>query len=441
MDTLPRPRPRPSRAVAAGRLVAPALAAAVALSALLSSVAAWVAAGRLVAAPPMPQRQTVTLSPSPLPRAVRLAGPSAAAPGRWGLAWPGGYMQVGHPVLVHADGSVSRRVTLRFGRLPPADAAVLASVDRVAFPADPELARRQFPALAVHQVDSPNGPLPLWQLPAGSPQAVPEVIGAHGRGVSPAELLRLAESCARVGAQLWSVSYRHDPGSRLDDRSRMSLGSGEAQDLWRQVGEIAARTGCRSVVLAGVSLGGAAVANLLVRYSVAGADGRLLLPVPQVPADPLSPEPLVPDWSRPALEVAGVLLEAPALHWPRIVAEVASSLRLPRALAAPTLLAARLRVQLDPVALAPLAALERSVVNTTPALIVHGTADTVVPVSVSDQLAGLWPGAGYLRLDGVGHARGYNQEHERYLSATTRFLQAVIADQARRAQRPAPGRR
>jgi fermentation-respiration switch protein FrsA (DUF1100 family) len=442
------------------RLAALTLSAAGAAVAAATAGTALVAAGKLTAPPPLPKRDPVLLLRPLLPRTVRLSGPAAHAQGRWGVAYPGGYIQFDRVVLSHADGSVSRRVVHRFGSEPhTTEAGVAATVDRVAFPADAELAATVFPGLQVWQVDAPDGTtLPLWHLPAPA-AAIPTsglaghslvgdvlaghglaghslvgdclagdglrtsgvaVVGAHGRGAAPAELLRLAGPCRQVGAPLWAASYRHDPVVRGERSTLMTLGWGEADDLWLQLGEVVARSGVSQVVLAGVSLGGAAVANLLIRRGVTGVDGKLLLPLPAVRDGSL-----VVDEGRAPVTVAGVLLEAPALHWPDIVAEVAAGLRLPRRLATPTLALARLRVRLDPVALSPLVTWERSVTPGTPLLAIHGTTDPVVPVAVSDRLVSAWPGAGYLRLSGGGHARAFNETFPRYRQAVTRFLQTV----------------
>lgn len=426
-DSLAPPQAHARRAA---RLAALSAGGAALTALTLSAAASLLAAGRLVAPPPLPRRDVVRLLPSRMPRTVRLAGEAARTPGRWGVAYPGGYVQVGRVVLAHSDGSVSRRVVHRFGPEPDlGEEGVDAAFDRVAFPADATLAASVFPSLEVLDVTGLNGAaLPLWHLPPTTPSGplsgVP-VVGAHGRGVSPAEMLRLSAPCRRLGAGLWMVSYRNDPLVRADAHTPMELGRGEADDLWLQLAHAVESTGASSVVLAGVSLGGAAVANLLLRHARHLGDDRLELPLPRLHDGRLEPDP-----DRVSVTVAGVLLEAAALHWPGIVAEVAAGMRLPRLLAVPTLMAARLRVRLDPVALSPLTALERAASPAPAALIIHGSGDVVVPVSVSDRLVAAWPAAGYLRLVGVGHARAFNEAYERYLAAVTRFLQTVATGSA-----------
>lgn len=365
-----------------------------------------------------------------LARTVRVSGDSAGVAGRWGLRFPGGYVQLADPVVAHADGTVSRRLVRRAGVLP--DSGVMA-LERVAFPSAPDLAVEMFPKLQVLKVDASLGQLPLWHLPAGASPCGRQVserrtafVGVHGRGTSPAEWLRTADACARSGVDWFSVSYRNDVGAPSDPDGLMHLGSRESDDLWSALSAVA-DLGFERVILAGVSLGGAVVANLLARHATL-IGGRLWLPCPDLDSK-LDPDIdrgwLVTDGEMPPLEVVGLMFEAPALDWPEIVALVASGLRLPRILSAPTVLLARLRTRLDPAALVPLASLDRLLTAAPPMLVVHGTDDAVVPVGVSDRLVAATPAAAYLRLGGVGHAQAFNLAHQRYFTAVSALLSAA----------------
>jgi 3-oxoadipate enol-lactonase len=56
-----------------------------------------------------------------------------------------------------------------------------------------------------------------------------------------------------------------------------------------------------------------------------------------------------------------------------------------------------------------------------PALVIHGTADRVIPFANGELLASQLPNARLLRLDGVGHLP-YLEEPERFASAVREFL-------------------
>lgn len=397
-----------------------------------------VASGRLLAPAGPPSRTPVRVGASPLSRAVRLSGARADDPGLWGVAYDGGYMQVGKVLFRHNDGSVSRRTVRMFGE-PPAgvsgvpDGMVEGLLERCAFPADADLCRTVFPTLEVLQVPSEIGDLPLWHLPAadrpanwaGADAVRTAFVGVHGRGMPPSEWLRAAGTVGRRGMPWFSVSYRNDPSGPRTPDGRMHLGSREADDLWLALRHIR-QAGFDRVILAGMSLGGAVIANLLSSRAELSS-GRLMLPLPGGSVDAsgrLLPAAGFGDGSDAGsrLEVAGLMFEAPALDWPEIVAQVASGLRLPRLLAAPTLLAARLRGRLPADALVPLVALDRVLSPGPPMLVVHGVDDQVVPVAVSDRLVAAAPHASYLRLPGVGHAQGFNRAPQRFFSALDALL-------------------
>lgn len=397
-------------------------------AAFVSSAAAFsmsaLAAFRLTSPPSSRRVLPVTVVPPVMPRSVRLTGRGADLPGRWGVASEDAYAQVGPVVWRHADGSVSRRTIFSFGRELPCGKAAL---ERAAFPADIVSCASEFPELSSVAVESGFGELPLWTIPArpdaaqGHARAM-AFLGVHGRGMSPSEWLRAARSCSVNGLTWFSASYRNDRDAPADPDGLMHLGSRESDDVWLALGEVS-RQGFSSVVLAGVSLGGAVVANLLSRHASL-VDGRLMLQLPSGLRDEQGW--LLPDAGR-QIEVSGLLLEAAALDWPEVVALVATGMRMPRSLARPTVALARLRARLDPKALRPISDLDRLLSSGPPMLVVHGDADMVVPVAISDRLVASAPGAAYLRLGGVGHAAGFNMAHQRYFAAMSALLSEARA--------------
>lgn len=66
-----------------------------------------------------------------------------------------------------------------------------------------------------------------------------------------------------------------------------------------------------------------------------------------------------------------------------------------------------------------------------PILLIHGDADRLVHVRTSDALAATRPDlVTYLRLEGVGHLRGWNSYQQAYLQALSDFLTGTVGHAA-----------
>lgn len=64
--------------------------------------------------------------------------------------------------------------------------------------------------------------------------------------------------------------------------------------------------------------------------------------------------------------------------------------------------------------------------RTTPTLLYHGTADSMVPVVSSDKLAQARPDVViYERIDGAEHTQSWNTNHKSYEGALTSFLTRI----------------
>lgn len=379
-----------------GLALAAAGSSAFAVGAALSVVAG---SSRLLAHPAGGSSVRVRVHDPLLPRSVRISGAQAARRGVWGVSSYGSYAQVGEIVFEHSDGTVSRRLAHSFGPALPSGPA---RMERAAFPRAFDACLEGFPALVRGISPSPHGSLLRWGSGAGSRV----LVGVHGRGMSPSEMLRLWRPSVARGWGRASLSFRGDGFSEMS--ADASLGWGEAEDvLWHlyALGE----EGVGEVVLSGMSFGGAAIANLILRYGrVEGAVVRLKGPS-----------------AAPLPVVSGLMFESPALDWPLVVGSVVSGMRVPRLFASLVVSLAGSRAHLDAETLRPIRRLDAFMFGALPALIVHGSADGVVPVSVSDDLVRMLPSAVYLRLRGGGHAEGFNGAPVRYISAVSSLLAAA----------------
>ena len=118
--------------------------------------------------------------------------------------------------------------------------------------------------------------------------------------------------------------------------------------------------------------------------------------------------------------VQAVILDSPALDFEALIDDQAMQRRLPGALTALAKFLAARRFGIDYRALDRL---ERAGALSAPVLLIHGSADSRVPILVSDQLAAARPDVvEYEVFDGAIHVGAWNQDRERYEGAVRRFL-------------------
>lgn len=321
---------------------------------------------------------------------VVLSGPDAARPGVWGLDQvrdlpaddPGtaaGYGRMGQVLARDSD-----RVTRRFETLLPGLEPGTARIDVHAWPPVGE-------ALVppAHEVTyrSGVGPAPAWFVPGDSSTWV---IAVHGRAAWRHEGFRLAPTFARAGHPVLMISYRNDRDAPRSPDNRSHLGHSEWQDVEAAI-DHALTHGARDVILVGYSMGGACVVQCLRQSDRAGS-------------------------------IRALVLEAPVLDWGPVVRRAALDHGLPSAVL-PALLplamgVARARVGIDFGAMkSDPAALD------VPTLLIHGDADDIVPVELSDALAAARPDVvTYLRVPGAGHVRAWNVAPDHVELALGTFL-------------------
>jgi uncharacterized protein len=357
--------------------------------------ATWFYASRVIEPPhrrpvePLDSDRVVLVEHTPGGLVIR--GPDADRPGWWGVRWDGGYARVGPPAGRRDDG-VLRPVEFLRGAARPGVAALL---DPWAVPADdPGVLGASVREVVV---DGPIGPLPSWLLRpvTGDPGPRSSAVLVHGRSGSRVETLRLAGPCLAAGMPTLVISYRNDPDGPASPDGRSHLGATEWHDVEAAV-RWALANGAGDVVLVGMSMGGACVAELLRRSELAG-------------------------------RVRAVVLEAPVLDWGPVLRGAAADRGLPSAvmplLLPPTMAIAGARGGIDFRSLGSFDGIEP-----VPVLLIHGDADTTVPVELADALAATAPEVvTYLRVAGAGHLRAWNLARERFEGAVTGFLDAQLA--------------
>lgn len=328
---------------------------------------------------------------------LTVVGADAAQPGCWGLVWDGGYARVG-PVAATEDSGRRTRARRSFrlleGTLPMLPAEV--RWDATTSPESPEALGLPWRPM---DVPGPFGSLPAWVFPADG--ATHWAVLAHGRRSSRAQTFRAVQTLHRLGLTCLVISYRTDHWAPHTNRS--TLGLTEWQDVEAAVAT-AIGAGARGVVLVGYSLGGGIALNLLRRSAMAD-------------------------------RVCGVVLDAPVLDWAPVLRRVAASLRLPRAVATASMTAAQLRTGMQWAELNHLAAADEL---THPTLLVHGSDDPVVPVTVSDRFAHRRPDlVTYLRVRGAGHCNAWNLDPAAYDDVLADFAHG-LGVATRGGQEPGP---
>lgn len=372
-----------------GRLVAPLTLGGVAG---VTGLAAWVIAERMLEKPADVLAQE---DPPDVDRAaitavgdgtITLSGADVARPGRWGLAWPGGYGQVGR--VLSEDPVASERVFRPLiGAPSPGSDAVL---DADAYPDDPTVL-----GLDVDDVTyrSPVGELPAWVFPAGD--GTTWAVLVHGRAGRRGQMLRMVPTLHDLGITALVISYRNDPDAPPSPDGLCHLGATEWEDV-EGAAVYALGRGADELVLVGNSMGGTAALAFLRT-------------------------------SPHANRVEAAVLDAPVLRWPRVLRESVSRRGAPATLASaavPLALGiARLRARIDWSAVDHLG---HAGDLRHPILLLHGDADAHVPVETSRAFAERRPDLVSLRIvRGATHLAAWNLDPEGTEAALRRFLRSA----------------
>lgn len=311
-------------------------------------------------------------------------GPTWLTAGQvYGLEWQGGSGQVGR-VLSDEGDTVERTFRLLDGTRP--EVGTLARYSREAYPRDAE---RAFADEDVREVSipGPRRPLPAWFAPGTSSTWA---VLVHGRGSARSEMFRLMRSTRALGLPSLNITYRGDPET---GGGEASIGLDEWRDLESAV-RFAQKRGASDVVLLGASMGGSVIASFLERSDLADS-------------------------------VSAIVLDSPLLDFGYAVDDAARRAFVPGPLVSASMWLAEQRTGLD---FDDVDYLDDTSWLTVPALVIHGTADTTVPVATSQRLAESAPDRVEARIvEGAGHVESWNADPQRYDDWVQDFLEPFAA--------------
>jgi hypothetical protein len=322
------------------------------------------------------------------------AGPSFDAPARYGLAWDGGTGLVS-PAFVNHDGSVTREVVqLTSGVMPTA--GQMAAFERAYWLGDPAVSYDPVESNPDHTDVVVDGRFPAWFFDSPGAPTERMAIVVHGQNGLRNDGLRVADVLAQSGANLplLDITYRNDAGAPADPSGRLQYGATEWQDLDAAV-TWARDRGARDIVLIGQSMGGAVVAGFLESSDQADVVSQVVLDAPM-----LSLSEVIDNGARSAMPVTGGAVPAPII-W---TAKQFASLRYGVDWSAVDYLDDTSWVRV-------------------PTLVVHGTGDPRVPVTVSQELKAAQPDLVTLEtFPGALHVESWNFDRARYGDLVRSFL-------------------
>jgi len=364
------------------RLVVSSLARLLLVSSFLIGALGWFAAGRF-----LEPRRT---SPNYDVRVIEVAEgrvtlertEESEKPGVWGLEWEGGYAQVS--TLLRLERSTVVREYRPFsGTL---EAGLQVSVDRWAYPGDPETAFGM--PFANVDVLSALGDFPAWYVP-GSRNTW--AIFVHGMNASRREALRMLPGVVDLGFPSLVITYRNDPGVPPSPDGMLHLGETEWQDV-ESAATYAVAHGAEHLVMVGFSMGGSIVTQFLQRSPYAG-------------------------------RVEGAILDAPALDWGSTVTLLGEGRGLPAILTFTAKAIFSIRFEED---WRNLDEVDAPDWLDAPILLFHGVADDTVPIETSDRFADSQRDlVTYVRVPGAGHVEAWNLDLAAYDAAVQAFLVRV----------------
>jgi alpha-beta hydrolase superfamily lysophospholipase len=300
-------------------------------------------------------------------------------PGVYGLLWQGGHAIAGEVVKSDAE-TVTRRLLSLDGYLPAGEEVAVTSY---VYSGDPQEAL----GLPFRTVRVPDelGPMPAWLVPARSRTWA---IVVHGINSDQQAGLRIVPALHRAGLPSLLISYREDLGAPASPDGFHHMGLTEWRDL-QAAARYALAHGARHLVLVGYSMGGAIVTQFMER-------------------SPLAPR------------VAGLVLDAPVLDWKSTLEFHAEEMGLPGFLATPVEWAVGARIDAD---WSSLDAIAHPQDFHLPVLLFHGTEDSIVPITTSDEFAAELPHwVTYYRVPKAEHTESWNVDPRLYERRLRAFL-------------------
>jgi uncharacterized protein len=343
------------------------------------AAASWYFSSKVVVPehPPWPTNATVkALSPG---QVVLSRSKDTLRPGVYGLEWPTGHAIV-EGVLSSDANAVTRRLRTLQGHLAP---GTKVDFDPNVYRGNPEQAL----GLAFANVKIPDelGAMPAWLIPGRSRTWA---IVVHGINGNREDDLRIAPILHRAGLPSLLITYRQDLGAPPSPDHHHHMGQTEWRDL-QSAARYALAHGAKRLVLVGYSMGGAIVSQFMESSSLAH-------------------------------DVAGLILDAPALDWKAILSFNAKEMGLPSSAADPVEWAIDLRIHPN---WNSLDAFDHPGDFHLPILLFHGTDDEVVPILSSDAFAKELSGwVSYYRVPYAGHIESWNVDPALYAQRVSAFL-------------------
>jgi dienelactone hydrolase len=318
---------------------------------------------------------------------------SLTTQGVWGLETVNGYGQV-ETIISKDSAQVVRRYVHIAGAEPVA--GVFADMEVRAYPVDPLTGL----GLGYEEVkvEGDLGAFPGWFVDG---TRATWVICYHGNALTRLDCMRLLSITAPAGYPTLVGTYRNNPNAPADPSGLMQYGRTEWPDVQAGVA-YAIDHGAQSVVVAGISMGGAVVTSYLME-------------------------------SGPTDVVAGVILDAPALDLGAAIDRGADDeslpvigLPVPRSLVTVTKWVSQRRWDVDFGAMDYLA---RADELDKPILLFHGEEDSTVPISISEELSRERPDLiwDFIRGPNAEHTATWNVVPEVYAERVLSFLEAVAS--------------
>jgi hypothetical protein len=313
--------------------------------------------------------------------------------GTFGLTWDGGWGTIGDVVRTESGGVV-RQFHYQAGRALQSGTRV--SLASRVYQGDPLVGR----GITFENVtfEGELGQYSAWFVPGDKRTWF---IFVHGNSMTRLDGLRILPTVTATGMPTLLPTYRGDDGAPEDPGGRLTYGVHEWRDLESAV-RYALDHGADSVVLEGVSMGGAVVVSFLLESPLAS-------------------------------HVSGVILDSPMLDFERSVEFQAGresvpvvGLPLPGTLVATAEWLATLRFDVD---WSRTNYLKRAGDLRTPILLIHGTADDTVPVETSAELARVRPDLvrDFYVVHGAGHVEAWNASPDEYQRRVLAFLEDLGA--------------
>jgi fermentation-respiration switch protein FrsA (DUF1100 family) len=236
------------------------------------------------------------------------------------------------------------------------------------------------------------GPAEAWLVPAAAPTTTWAVF-VHGVGGIRENGYRQLSMLHEAGITTLMITYRNDKGAPKSTPPLFSFGLTEWHDLDAAVGWMLGN-GAGRIVLVAESMGGAIAGQFLEHSDRTGS-------------------------------IAAVALDAPALDMPASVARLAEYMHIPLSgWLAP--IAVRVAAFATGAALNDAVVLDAVAAFPGPLFVAHGSADPLVPISVSERLVEMRQGKPTTFLwTKADHLHSYAEEPEEYRAKFLGFLRGI----------------